>query len=359
MCGLLNFEEKHEGMKSAPIDMTDVKRLLIIKMSALGDIAKTIPTVDAIRAAMPHLRIGWVVRQGLADLLVGNPSIDDLFVAPRGMQAVKDMRGALRRFRPDIVLDMQGLFVSGCLARVSGARRRYTWQTGREFSGLLSGNPIVPAPEDKNAVECLFEFARLMGVAEMPAHAPAYLTAAPDLIARAEDLLADVPQPRVGMHVGASVANKTWPAEHWIDLAQRLIAAKYGVVLFGGKQEQEVGANIEANLNGEAISLVGKTTPRELAAAISRCRIFLGGDTGATHIATLVHTPTIALMGATDPLRVGPYGKQHTVISLGLSCSPCYRHPTCAGRYDCMRGIEPARVFRACEAKLAMLSQLD
>src|SRR5579871_2439802 len=124
---VLCLEEIYQRMRPAPIDMADVKRLLIIKMSALGDIAKTIPTVDAIRAALPHLRIGWIVRQGLADLLIGNPSIDELFISPRGMQAVRDMRGALRRFHPDVVFDMQGLFVSGCLGRVSGARRRYTW----------------------------------------------------------------------------------------------------------------------------------------------------------------------------------------------------------------------------------------
>jgi ADP-heptose:LPS heptosyltransferase len=271
------------------------------------------------------------------------------------MQAVREMRGTLRRFNPDVVLDMQGLFVSGCLARVSGARRRYTWETGRELSGLLSGNPIVPSPHNKNAVECLFEFARLLGVEEMPKLAPAYLTQDPELIARAEALLAGVRRPRVGMHLGASVANKVWPAEHWAELAERLTDANYGVVLFGGRAEQEAGEKLASKLGGRVVSLIGRTTPRELAAAISRCQLFLGGDTGATHIASLVHTPIVALMGATDPLRVGPYGAQHTIIYLGLSCSPCYRHPTCGGRYDCMRGIDAARVFRACEAKLASI----
>jgi heptosyltransferase-1 len=341
-------------MRPAPIDMADVKRLLIIKMSALGDIAKTIPTVDAIRAALPHLRIGWVVRQGLADLLVGNPSIDELFISPRGMQAVKDMRGALRRFRPDIVFDMQGLFVSGCLGRVSGARRRYTWQTGRELSGILAGNPIVPNSMQQNSVEALFEFARLLGVETLPNIPPAYLTSDPELVARAEEMMRHAPQPRVGMHIGGSWPNKRWPTEHWIELCERLVDAKYGVVLFGGKQEQEVGEQIEAKLNGRVISLIEKTTPRELAMSISRCQLFLGGDTGATHIASVVHTPTIALMGAT-PVRDGPYGSQHAILHLGLACSPCYRHPTCGGRFDCMRGIDAETVFRECEAKLASI----
>jgi ADP-heptose:LPS heptosyltransferase len=335
-----------------PIDMSAVKRILIIKMSALGDIAKSVPTVDAIRATFPSVRIGWVVRQGLADLLVGNPSIDELFVAPRGVRAIRDTAGTLRRFRPDIVLDMQGLFISGCLGLLSGAGRRYTWESGRELSGLLAGHPIVPAPSDRNAVECLFGFARLLGVERMPEQPPQYLTGDPALIAVAEQMLADVGTPRIGMHIGASVANKTWPTGHWADLADRLVDAGFGVVLFGGKAEVEAGREVESKMRRRAVSLVGATTPRQLAAAISRCQLFLGGDTGATHIATLVGTPTVALMGATDPVSVGPYGAQHTVIYLGLPCAPCYRHPTCGGRFECMSGIDAARVFGVCQRKL-------
>lgn len=337
------------------LDMADIRRILVIKMSALGDIAKTIPTVDAIRLAYPGVRVGWVVRQGLADLLIGNPSIDELFAAPRGLAALGSLARKLRRFRPDLVLDMQGLFVSGCLGMLSGAARRYTWESGRELSGMMSGNPVIPAPDHMNAVECLFGFARLLGVERMPDAPPSYLTDNPNLNDSIDALLAGARAPRVGIHVGASVANKTWPPEHWIHLIKRLTASGCGVALFGGKAETEAGEAVMAGVNGGVVSLVGRTSPRELAAAISRCELYLGGDTGATHIASLVRTPTIALMGATDPVRVGPYGVEHTTIYLGLPCSPCYRHPTCNGRYECMRNIEPDRVFRACEAKLAHL----
>lgn len=340
-------------MSDPIIDMSGVKRALVIKMSALGDIARTIPTVDSIRAAFPDLRIGWVVRKGLSDLLEGNPSIDELFVAPRGVKALQTMAAKLREFRPEVVLDMQGLFISGCLGRLSGAQRRYTWESGRELSGLLAGNPIVPAPTTLHANECLFNFARLMGVERLPATPPGYLTCDTQLIGRAETLLASTPRPCIGMHIGASVANKTWPAKHWAELGDRLLDRRYGVVLFGGPDEVQTGEQIQRMMQHTATSLVGRTTPRELACAISRCRLFVGGDTGATHIASLVHTPTVALMGATDPGRVGPYGREHTVIYLGLECSPCWRRPTCGGRYECMSHIDADRVYRTCLARLS------
>lgn len=328
-------------MRSTPPDLSQVSRLLVIKMSALGDIAKTIPTVDAIHNAYPHIRIAWVVRKGMSDLLEGNPSIDQLIVTQRGLSAV--WRAALdaRAWKPEVTLDMQGLFLSGLVARISAAPWRCTWESGRELSGFLTGNPIVRAPSDSNAAICLFNFARIVGVTEMPEDPPAYLVADVDRIVHAEDQLAGVPRPRVGMHIGASVANKTWPPEHFASLADSLMAQGIGVVFFGGPAEAEAESQAVAAMRAHPKSLVGTTTPRELAYAISRCDAFVGCDTGATHIAALTGTPVICLMGATDPVRVGPYGRQHQTIYLGLPCSPCYRRPTCNGRFQCMRNITP------------------
>ncbi len=330
-----------------------IRRILVLKMSALGDIAKTIPTVEALRSAFPQAEIAWVVRRGLHDLLEGCPAIDRLFAAPRGLAALRETAPALRRFRPDIALDMQGLLVSSSLAALSGAPLRYTWATNRELSGLLC-KAVVPAPEDKNAVECLFNFARLLGVEKLPDQPPAYLTQAPELCARAEALLHGLPRPLAGMHIGASTANKTWPPQRWAELIELLLQEGISCVLFGANAEKEAEKEILQQTGERAglRSLVGRTTPRELAAAIAQCNVFLGGDTGATHIASLVHTPIVGLMGATDPLRVGPFGEQHHIISLHLPCSPCYRHPTCGGAYTCMSSIDALRVLNACRMQL-------
>ncbi len=329
-----------------------IRRILIIKMSAMGDIAMSIPTAAAIKAAMPHVSIAWVVRQGLSDLLVGNPSIDKLVVAPRGLAAIRAIGPELRRFKPDIVMDMQGLSVSSLLGVYSGARLRYTWETSREISGMLS-QAVVPTPPQVNAVECLMNFARLVGVEQLPGTAPAYLTQDPQLCEQAAQLLNGTTTPLVGMHVGASIANKSWPAERWIQLVELLSAAGIQPVIFGAAAEREAEETIMARVGAKALSLVGKTSPRQLAAVIARCGVFVGGDTGATHIAALVRTPVVALMGPTPPAKVGPYGPANDVITLNLACSPCFRHPTCNGLYMCMRDIDAARVFTACTTKLA------
>jgi heptosyltransferase I len=338
--------------REAP-DMLDVERLMVLKMSALGDIAKAIPTVDTIRAAYPHLRIAWIVRRGFHDLIVGNPSIDELIVAGRSARGFIEAGLAARRFRPQVLLDMQGLFLTGCLARMSGAAWRCTWDSGRELSWLLTGNAIVPGPPTRNAVECLFGFAHAIGIPAVPLVRPAYLAEDPQLGERAEALLTDCPRPRVALHIGASEANKSWPAEHWATLVDALHADGASVLLLGGPSDAEAGRQVEERAASGVRSLVGRTTIRELAAVIAHCDLFVGGDSGATHIAALVQTPVVCLMGPTSPARTGPYGERHTVIHLGMSCSPCYRRPTCDGRFGCMRDIRPRQVAEACRSRLS------
>src|ERR1041385_489782 len=162
-------------MRRNPPNIKDISRLLVIKMSALGDLAKTIPAVDAIRAAYPHLKIAWAVKKGLEDILIGNPSIDQLISIPRDFFGQVRAEREIRRFGPQVILDMQGLLLSGCLSFLTGAEWRCTWESGREMSGLLTGNPIIPGPQSMNTVECNFGFARILGIQKMPESAPAYL----------------------------------------------------------------------------------------------------------------------------------------------------------------------------------------
>src|ERR1051326_2095273 len=265
-------------MRRDPPDISKVSRLLVIKMGALGDLPKTIPAVDAIRAAHPHLKIAWAVKKGLEDILIGNPSIDQLISVPRDFFGQVRAEREIRRFKPEVILDMQGLLLSGCLCFLSGAKWRCTWESGREMSGLLTGNPIIPGPQSMNTVECNFGFAQVLGIHQMPEKAPDYLVNDPALNSKVHSLLDGVQSPLVGMHIGASELNKMWPAEHWAAFADRLNDAGVQVVMFGGKAEVSIAEQITEQMRTRSLSLAGKTTPRGLAAAIHTCDLFVGGD---------------------------------------------------------------------------------
>lgn len=329
------------------------ERILIIKMSAFGDVAKAIPTVHAVRLANPTARIAWMVRPVWADLLVGNPDLDLIIRAPRSLRGMLSAALRARAFEPDLVLDMQGLLMSGIISRVSGAGARYTWASGREFSGFLTGNPVVSAPDGMNAVECMFGFARLAGADRVAPWAPEYLRRDPGISLEVSSALARLARPLAGLHIGASEANKKWPQEKWCDLVVRLASAGMGVALLGGTSDIADAEEIARKGGGSVAMLAGKTSPRELAYVASLCSVVVGGDTGAIHVAALVGAPVVCLMGATDPARTGPYGERCRVVHLGLECSPCFRKPTCGGRFMCMAGITPEAVLGTCLSLVA------
>jgi len=327
-------------------------RIAVIKMSALGDVAKTIPTVQAIRKAHPACEIAWFIRPVWSDLIVGNPDIDRVLRVPRSLRGLLGAMRAARRLAPDVVLDMQGLFTSGLIALASGSKHRYTWQSGREFSGWLTGNPIVPASRDLNVAECNFGFARFLGVETMPAEPPAYLTTGNPFAEQVREVLSGVARPIVAMHIGASAPNKQWPLSHWSALVKGLSGDGLGVVILGGPGDRSAAEQMAADSSVSPLVLAGRTGLRELAAVAATCDLFVGCDSGATHVAALVGTRTICVMGATLPVHSGPFGVGHRILYLGLPCSPCYRRPTCNGRYDCMSGIAPAMVLDACRDAL-------
>ncbi len=324
------------------------ERIAVIKMSALGDVAKSIQTVRAIRRLYPQCALAWVIRPAWAELLEGNPDVDAVILAPRSLKGVLQAIGQVRRFRPDTLLDMQGLFTSGVIARASGARRRYTWASGREMSGWLTGNPIVPGPTEINVAECIFGFARLLGATELPTEPPAYLGPENPMLGRMGEALAGVRRPLVSMHIGASAPNKKWPLGHWSDAVKALQAAGCGVVLLGGPSDQEDARKVARESGGNPLVLAGRTGLKDLAAAAYLSDVFVGCDSGATHVATLVGTLAVCPMGPTLPWHSGPFGAGHRPLYLGLPCSPCYRRPTCNGRFDCMSGITAQMVVDAC-----------
>jgi ADP-heptose:LPS heptosyltransferase len=326
-------------------------RVAVIKMSALGDIAKSIPAVRAIRETHPTCAMAWLVRPVWADLLVGNPDIDRIIPVGRSLRGLIWAMVALRRFRPETVLDMQGLFASGLLSLASGATTRFTWASGRELSGLLTGNPVVPGPTRLNVAECNFGFARLLGATRLPQDPPAYLAADGPARLRVREALGGLARPLVGMHVGASEPNKRWPVERWSAVASALRAAGCGVVLLGGPGDRAAAEDVAARSDGCGV-MAGRTTLRELAALVCECAAYIGGDSGATHVAALMGVPTVCLMGPTLPGHSGPFGPGHRILYLGLPCSPCYRRPTCQGRFDCMTGITAEMVVSACREQL-------
>ena len=335
-----------------------MKRILIVRTSAIGDVVFASPLAAAIRRSHPDAYIAWLVEPGIDALIAHDPAIDARILWPKAEWArlwrerrfgelwrrVCALRGELRSHRFDTVLDLQGLLKSGILAWLAGARTRIGLGS-REGSQWLMTR-VVPRGGDIARISSEYlHLAEQIGL-DTDDFLPT-LHVSPDAEARAQALLAEH-----GLTPGryaVFAAFTTRPQKHWFEDAWQTLAPKLAErtgltpVLLGGPADAEAAARIAAGAPG-LVNLVGRTKLPEAAALVRGAGLLVGVDTGLTHMGIAFATPTVAIFGSTCPYT--NTGRANArVIWLGLQCSPCKRRPTCGGAYTCLRDITPDRVL--------------
>ena len=315
-------------------------RILIIRLSAMGDIIHTLPLLDALRRHWPEAWLGWLCEPGGAQLLEGHPLLDRLHVVPR--QAWREgkwkaIRGPMRSLinelraqRYEIALDIQGLTKSAIWGRLAGVPRRigFRGSEARELSGLLATERVRPRPQALHVSRRNLALLAPLGIAETdPIHFPVHLPEAAR--AKALAVLGDDPTPLVIMSPGAGWATKIWAPERYGSLARQLVeefGCRVGLAWGPGEKELVAKALATAYQNltgafdhailkqGPGIHVLPYTSFIELGAIIARARLFVGGDSGPAHMAAALNIPTVSMMGPLDARRNGPYGNHCVTI---------------------------------------------
>ncbi|HVF60493.1 MAG TPA: lipopolysaccharide heptosyltransferase I [Thermoanaerobaculia bacterium] len=334
------------------------QRILLVRTSALGDVVHALPVLTALRRHLPEARIGWVVEAAMAPLLAGHPDIDELFVvrlrtwrrAPFAAATRRELgafRSAVRRFAPDAALDLMGNHKGGAIALLSGAGRRIglARRARREPSSAVWINESA-LPRGVHAVDRGLALLDALGLPPEPAD-----FGADRLLPAALAPPALAGEPFALLHPGAAWANKRYPPERWGEAARRLREATglpTRVAVAPG--EEALAAAVEAAAAGAAAAVPAPDLPA-LVALTRSARLFLGADTGPTHLAHALGTPVVMVMGPTHPERHGPYGAVERALWHPLPCSFCYR------RFEevkaCLLDVPPARVAERAAALLA------
>jgi heptosyltransferase-1 len=294
-------------------------RVLIFRLSAIGDCVHGLPVACALRDHDPTLQIGWVVEGRTAEILRGHRAIDQVINIPRGWYkswaTMTEARQAVREFAPDVTIDLQGLTKSAALAACSGAKKRvgFAGTEGRELSAWFN-NLKMPASAT-HVVDKNLELLTLLGV--VPHEARFDLPAEPGIAAKigqwaTEQQLANG---YVVLNPGAGWASKRWPVERFSAVARKLLERRglRSVVAWAPGEEKAWADQIVAEALGAAI-LAPPTTLLELTALCRGAKLFVSGDTGPLHLAAAVETPCVALFGASDAQRNGPYGHHHRAL---------------------------------------------
>jgi heptosyltransferase-1 len=329
----------------------DANRILIIKSSSMGDICNALPVADIIRRHKPRAHIGWVVKEPFRSLVESNPNVDATYRFPRkDFWAAVRTGLAVRKENYDVALDLQSLFVSSMIARLSGAKIRIGANSKREFSHWNLNYPVIDAaPRDRKAVDLMLDYPRALGIEVGEFRPQKWLARAKKR--EAEALMAIVPRPYAALFVGATTPQRQWSHELWGILSDRLVDEGITPVFVGASSDHGPTVSARAIAKKTNYSVVGRTDILTLASILSSAAVVIGGDSGPLHLAVAVGAPVVGLYGPTDPNFTGPYGNDAGTIYIKQPCSPCYRRPTCGGSYFCMAAIDVEMVMkRVCSA---------
>lgn len=336
-------------------DLRSLRRLVILRLSSIGDVIHALPVSAALGEAYPHLEITWVVEEMSAEVVTGNPYLHDVIVVPRSRWKQGRTRSpriwweylaflaALRRRRFDVSLDLQGYGKSALMALAAGAPYRFGIGRMRDGAGLVS-HPLPQRPESVHRTDRFLDVVRAFGIEPNPVRFPLFVpeearTRVTELLC-AGNIRPDRPYAVLNPATGNEV--RRWGAFRYARLAVAL-AESYGLpsVLIGSGKDiplcEDVRTRALAEMAGKQISgvpapvsLAGQTNLKELASVLEGCAVQVCGDTGSAHIAAALGRPTIALYGPTDPAFAGPWGQQDSVLSRRDLCTASCTVRACA-----------------------------
>lgn len=333
------------GSSSASSD----KRILLIKPSSLGDIVHTLPVVSAIKAQWPGSHLTWLVKRQWAGLVERVEGIDHVWSVDPTARSWITQGLALRAERFDLAIDLQGLFRSGILARLSGAPMRIGFANGREGSPWFYTHRVSVPDSNIHAVDRYLLLAAALGIS-LPGKArfafrllDEDLTAVRELFQRHDY---SIDKPWVAMNVGARWLTKRWPLTSFAAVADQLYESyRAPVVIIGSADDRLDVDRVQSLMTRPCMNLSGEVPLRCLPALLSKATVMITNDSGPMHIAAACGVPVVAMFGPTSATRTGPYGTGHHVLTTQVSCSPCFsrvcRHDP---EMECLTRITPAHV---------------
>lgn len=331
-----------------------IKNILVVKLSAIGDVIHALPVSYALKETFPDAKVTWVVEPPAYDLLTNNPYIDHIIVFEK--KKFKSINGffenfpafsaELKKIKYDVVLDLQGLGKSAVIAWMSGAPLKLGCSNMRELSKWVS-KPVCGSNQNGHIVERYLDVVRALGCKVEKVVFPVEITEKEADIATKLMRQAGMNSnnPYVVLAVGANWANKRWPTKFYAALVDALYSKEIiPVVIGGGVIDSRLVAEINEKAEIPAVDLVGKTTLKQLAYMIKNAKVVVGGDTGPMHLAAGLGKPVVMLMGPTDTNRNGPYGQAQNAIEITRTCKHCWKRK-CRFNIDCLEEITVRQVM--------------
>ena len=331
------------------------RRVLIVQTAFIGDVILTLPLVQKVKTLFPTAEIGFMAIPAAENILETIPEIDNLLIydkhgRQKGIGHFRYLTGKIRGMGFDLAIIPHRSLRSALIARTAGIDTRIGFNRS---AGKFLFTHIVPYPTGVHEINRNLHLLAPLGVNPREKIFP-NLHFTPEDIAIVEKWLKEgnggEEDKLIAIAPGSVWATKRWLAEYYAQLADRLIKDGYQVVLIGGTEDKDVAKQVEEQSSASLKNAVGRFTLRQSAFLIRKSQLLVTNDSAPLHLGVAVRTPVVAIFGATVPaLGFYPYGDEDAVVEMeGLECRPCGVHGgnKCPiGTFDCMKKIEPLRVY--------------
>lgn len=338
---------------------TSISKILIVRLSAMGDIVMATPLLVALKERYPGVKISWVVQPEFADVIRGHELLDELILVPKGrwekelkafrwLKVWREMAALKKQLRDgqfDLALDLQGLVKSSLWVKWSQAKRKIGLNckegTAKWMDNVVDGHTV-----DQTLISSEYQaLAQFLGCAteSFAMQLPSKLEAT-----NWPTLREEVGENYMVFCPFTTRAQKHWFNDSWQALANMLSTDKK-IVILGGPGDAAAAEVLMGAMPKSVLNLVGRTHIQDAISVIRYSQGVIGVDTGLTHMGIAEKKPTLALFGSTLPYK-NTRRANAKVLYHKLDCSPCRRKPTCEGRFDCMRALVPQEVFNQWQA---------
>jgi len=354
--------------RASPFDADRVRRIAVIRLDRLGDLALTLPLLAALKRRWPSAELTLVCREAVAPVAQAQPEIDRLMTV-RGVSgrtgSVLDrdermsLRARLRAERFDLVIDplCGEELEAALLAWHSRARYRLGFSTaGRR----LFFTHAASARGKRSFLAQQKALASAIGLELDPDERPRLRVTPAEREAALTRLCReglDPARPIIGIHPGGYYPSQRWPLGRFLQLAGRLERERqWQVAFFGTRAEERLIAQIGMEA-GQRVAVFFGLELREFIALMSCCQLMVCNNSGPLHLASALGLPTVSTMGPTDPIRWRPVGPGHLVVRKPLWCSPCGEGLCPLGTHACMTAITVEELFEAVNEQMAAVGR--
>jgi ADP-heptose:LPS heptosyltransferase/glycosyltransferase involved in cell wall biosynthesis len=382
----LYFILNRRHRKKTGFDSSRIKSILVTQLADIGDVVLTSPFLRELRRFFPDAWIGLSVQPRMLNLIEKCPYVDKVISFDWGasknwdkylqgsprlwIQATHTAKNDLWRHNIDMAVSIRWnedpcqaaslilMYTSGAGHRIAykaspSDRMRYGW---KDLNRLITHGPARGSP--KHEVEFQLDVLRFIGADPSDKRLEVWSSQDDELFAlnmleknkvSQTDLL-------IAFAPGAAWSFRRWPADRFIELGNWLQETyKADILIIAAKNEQDLALQIARGLHEEkTLNLAGKTTLREMASILKHCKLFIGNDSGPLHVATAAGVPVVGFYGPGEYQRFKPWGHNHEVLRLGLSCSPCSQN-CIFSEPRCIRGISLSQVKKVLARKMASI----